>query len=51
MPDAQLHGDLLVRLMWTLSVSQAIKRNLEGGSSSLHYFVSEVIFNMHPFSY
>lgn len=44
MPDAQQHGDLLVRLMWTLFVSQAIKRNLKGGSSSLHYFVSEVIF-------
>ena len=44
MPDAQQHGDLLVRQMWTLSVSQAIKRNLKGGSSSLHYFVSEVIF-------
>ena len=44
MPDAQQHGDLLVRQMWTLFVSQAIKRNLKGGSSSLHYFVSEVIF-------
>lgn len=44
MPDAQQHGDLLVRLMWTLSVSQAVKRNLKGGSSSLHHFVSEVIF-------
>lgn len=50
MPDAQQHGDLLVRQMWTLSVSQAItsKRNLEVGSSSLHYFVSEVIFIYAP---
>lgn len=50
MPDAQQHGDLLVRLMWTPSISQAIiiKRNLEGGSSSLHYFVSEVIFIYAP---
>ena len=44
MPDAQQHGDLLVRQMWTLFVSQVIKRNLKVGSSSLHYFVSEVIF-------
>ena len=52
MPDAQQHGDLLVRLMWTLSVSQAVKRNLKGGSSSLHHFVSEVIFIYVPkFSY
>ena len=51
MPDAQQHGDLLVRQMWTLFVSQAIKRNLKGGSSSLHYFVSEVILFMYPFSY
>lgn len=48
MPDAQQHGDLLVRQMWTLSVSQAIKRNLERESSSLHYFVSEVIFIYAP---
>lgn len=48
MPDTQQHCDLLVRQMWTLSVSQAVKRNLKGASSSLYYFVSEVIFIYAP---